>query len=283
MTQAFNLSQFANKVNTSGQADLTTAVTGTLPVTNGGTGVATLTTAYGVIAAGTTATGALQNIGTGTTNQVLTSNGPGVLPSFKTASGGGTFQTVTYAAPGTWTPPASATSARITVIGGGSGGGGKNGPGAPAGGGQGGGVASVLATGLSGSYPITVGAGGAGGNGNGPQGGAQGGAAGGTSSFGSIASATGGNAGSAGTVSSGTALASGSGLGGDSPGGKLAIAGTIGTLGVGNPANVSGQAAKTWTVSSGYIAGASGQTAINGNDFNGVGGYSGAVIIEYVG
>jgi hypothetical protein len=41
MTQAFNLSQFANKVNTSGQASLTTAVTGTLPVANGGTGTAT--------------------------------------------------------------------------------------------------------------------------------------------------------------------------------------------------------------------------------------------------
>ena len=41
MTQAFNLSQFANKVNTSGQADLTTAVTGTLPVGNGGTGITT--------------------------------------------------------------------------------------------------------------------------------------------------------------------------------------------------------------------------------------------------
>jgi hypothetical protein len=39
MTQAFNLSQFANKVNTSGQASLTTAVTGTLPVANGGTGI----------------------------------------------------------------------------------------------------------------------------------------------------------------------------------------------------------------------------------------------------
>jgi hypothetical protein len=39
MTQAFNLSQFANNVNTSGQASLTTAVTGTLPVANGGTGI----------------------------------------------------------------------------------------------------------------------------------------------------------------------------------------------------------------------------------------------------
>ncbi len=41
MTQAFNLSQFANKVNTSGQASLTTAVTGTLPIANGGTGITT--------------------------------------------------------------------------------------------------------------------------------------------------------------------------------------------------------------------------------------------------
>ena len=39
MTQAFNLSQFANNVNTSGQASLTAAVSGTLPVANGGTGV----------------------------------------------------------------------------------------------------------------------------------------------------------------------------------------------------------------------------------------------------
>lgn len=41
MTQAFNLSQFANKLNTSGQADLSTAVTGTLPIANGGTGTST--------------------------------------------------------------------------------------------------------------------------------------------------------------------------------------------------------------------------------------------------
>jgi hypothetical protein len=41
MTQAFNLSQFANNVNTSGQASLTAAVSGTLPVANGGTGTAT--------------------------------------------------------------------------------------------------------------------------------------------------------------------------------------------------------------------------------------------------
>jgi len=58
--------------------DLTTDVTGTLPVANGGTGVAT-TTAYGLITGGTTATGAFQNAGTGTSGQVYQSKGAGSL------------------------------------------------------------------------------------------------------------------------------------------------------------------------------------------------------------
>jgi hypothetical protein len=72
-----------------GKIGLTTHVSGTLPVTNGGTGVATLTTAYGILAAGTTATGAIQNTGAGTAGQVLTSNGASALPTFQTPSGGG--------------------------------------------------------------------------------------------------------------------------------------------------------------------------------------------------
>lgn len=55
MTQAFNLSQFANKVNTSGLADLTTAVTGTLPVGNGGTGATTFSSGALLKGAGTSA------------------------------------------------------------------------------------------------------------------------------------------------------------------------------------------------------------------------------------
>ena len=39
---------------------------GTAVVAGGGTGLTTLTTAYGVVCAGTTATGALQNAGAGT-------------------------------------------------------------------------------------------------------------------------------------------------------------------------------------------------------------------------
>lgn len=64
-------------------------ITGTVDVDNGGTGLST-TTAYGLIAAGTTATGAFQQVsGTGTSGQVLTSNGAGALPSWQAAGGGG--------------------------------------------------------------------------------------------------------------------------------------------------------------------------------------------------
>lgn len=62
-----------------------------IQVAKGGTGLSTLTTANGILAAGTTATGAIQNIGTGLAGQVLTSNGTS-LPSFVTPSSvGGTM------------------------------------------------------------------------------------------------------------------------------------------------------------------------------------------------
>ena len=83
-----------------------------LPVAGGGTGVAT-TTAYGVLAGGTTATGAFQNIGTGTATQVLTSNGAGALPTFQASSGGVT----TFAGGTTGLTPAGATSGVITLAG----------------------------------------------------------------------------------------------------------------------------------------------------------------------
>lgn len=42
MTQAFNLSQLANKTNTSGQLDASTGLYNQVPVANGGTGASTL-------------------------------------------------------------------------------------------------------------------------------------------------------------------------------------------------------------------------------------------------
>lgn len=54
-----------------------------LPVAGGGTGIATAT-AYSVICAGTTATGAFQSLAAlGSSGAKLTSNGAGALPSFK--------------------------------------------------------------------------------------------------------------------------------------------------------------------------------------------------------
>lgn len=61
-------------------------------VADGGTGVATLTTAYGTLCAGTSATGAVQTVATGTAGQVLVSAGNAALPAYGTApvAGGGT-------------------------------------------------------------------------------------------------------------------------------------------------------------------------------------------------
>lgn len=57
-------------------------------VAEGGTGVATLT-AYGLMFGGTTGTGAVQSLTTGTTGQALVSNGAAALPSWQTLAGGG--------------------------------------------------------------------------------------------------------------------------------------------------------------------------------------------------
>ena len=129
MTQAFNLSQFANKVNTSGQADLTTAVTGTLPIANGGTG--STSTTFVNLATNVTGNLPVTNLGSGTSASSSTFwRGDGTWA----AAGGGSLQTQIFTAPGTWTKPASCTQVRVTCIGaGGSYNNSSAGKGAPAG------------------------------------------------------------------------------------------------------------------------------------------------------
>jgi hypothetical protein len=76
--------QGANKIlqsDASGNADWVTPSAEANTVANGKTGFGS-TTAYGLIAGGTTSTGNLQNTGTGSANQVLISNGASALPSF---------------------------------------------------------------------------------------------------------------------------------------------------------------------------------------------------------
>jgi len=67
----------------------TIASGGALPVAYGGTGRATGTTAYALIAVGTTATGAQQTLGVGATTQILVGGGASALPVWTTATGTG--------------------------------------------------------------------------------------------------------------------------------------------------------------------------------------------------
>ena len=145
MTQAFNLSQFANNVNSSGLASLTTGVTGTLPIANGGTGS---TTASLVAGTGISITGSFPN-------QTVAQSSSGQ---------GGRGQAFTSS--GTFTIPTGITSLKVTVVGAGGGGGGPVSYGAlgGGGGGAGGGGISYLTSLTSGNtIAVTIGAGGAGG------------------------------------------------------------------------------------------------------------------------
>jgi hypothetical protein len=66
MTQAFNLSQLANRVNSSGQIDAGSGLTGTLPIANGGTG--TTSTTFTNLTTNVTGTLPTGNGGTGLTS-----------------------------------------------------------------------------------------------------------------------------------------------------------------------------------------------------------------------
>lgn len=186
MTQAFNLSQLANRVNTSGQLDISTGATGTLPsanlpvvpVSKGGTGLSTL----------------------GANGETLISNGTNL---YWGNIGGANIQI--FSTSGSWTVPSGVKQIIVTVVGGG--GGGRYGT-TPRYGGSGG-FAMAYCTNASGTLTITVGAGGNGGNNTN-------GTSGGTSSVtgtGVSVSATGGSGATTsdgvdgnGTVSTGTLL-----------------------------------------------------------------------------
>jgi hypothetical protein len=180
MTVAFNLSQLANYVNTSGKLDAANGLVNATPVANGGTGAVTAT-AYAVQCGGTTSTGPFQSIASvGTAGQVLTSNGAGALPTFQAAAGGQLAYALYTSGSGNWVCPANVTKVLAIVIGGGAGYGGAGG-----GAGHSGGIAIGIYTVVpSTSYAYVVGA---------ASGGTSGTASsGGSSNFSSFCSASGG-------------------------------------------------------------------------------------------
>lgn len=72
MTQAFNLAQLANNLNTSGQVDATDGLYGVLPPGNGGTGQSSLTANNLLLGNGTSG---VQFVAPGTSGNLLRSNG----------------------------------------------------------------------------------------------------------------------------------------------------------------------------------------------------------------
>jgi hypothetical protein len=206
-------------VNTAGNQNTTgTAanITGTAAVANGGTGRTTLTSNNVVLGAGTSA---VNFVAPGTSGNVLTSNGT----TWTSASGSG-YKQVVFTSSGTWTKPAGLKEVKITVVGGGGGGGLTNNTSIDVGsGGGGGGGASIrvlAAASVGATETVTVGSGGASDT------------AGGTSSFGSLASATGGQPGENSTTFVSSTNMNSGGAGGVGSSGNININGGGGGFGM---------------------------------------------------
>ena len=276
MTQAFNLSQFANKVNSSGLADLTTAVTGTLPVANGGTNQTTYTNGQLLIGntTGNTLTKSTLTAGAG----VTITNGSGAITI---ASSQGQLQTEVFVGPGTWTCPATTSTVRVTVIGGGAGAGHFNGAGSIPGKAGGAGGLAIANVPVSAPVVITVGSGGVGH----PTGGS--GTSGTTSSFGPFVSSTGGAGGGGpavgangvGTVSTGTVLRTS--IAWTPSAGSTQT--TIGTgIWGGIARNLNEPTAIAFSTTGNYAAGAAGVAQVTNNPNASGGGVGGVVLVEYI-
>lgn len=212
MTQAFNLSQLANRVNTSGQLNAATGLFNQTPVANGGTGRSSVTSGALLLGAGTSA---LTELAGTTPGSVLATSPTGWAATPAASVGGGNYVLNAYTSPATWLKPGTLKAIKVTVVGQGGAGGSTGNPSITAGSGGGGGgsaIAYIPAPSIPGPVAVTAG--------------------GGTNSFGAFCSAT---AGGAGAFAPG---ASAGGTGGVGSGGQVNIGGGGGNVGgsiFGNP------------------------------------------------
>lgn len=193
-------------------------------------------------------------VSSGTSGQFLTSGGSGAGVSWTTAAAGGFSNMTVFTSPGTFTTPATTTKIKVTVVGGGGSG---QSPGTGGAGGGGGGTAIYVGP-VSASTPYAVTVGGVAG----------------TSSFGPLASATGGT-----TATSTTGASGGAGTAG-----TLLISGGTGT-------NYSGGAPTSTAYGGNSFLGGIANTKTAGRSYGGGGGggdgggagtgAGGVVIVEY--
>jgi hypothetical protein len=297
--------------NTTGTA---ANVTGVVAVANGGTGDSSFT-ANQVIIAGTTSTGAMAVVPTGTTGQVLQSNASSA-PSFTStlaASVQGNITTVGTVTTGVWngtatgghsfitsgttyTTPAGITANttfKFTLVGGGGAGGGNSATvNDMAGGGGGAGVAIVYLTGLAASTGYTV-AIGSGGSGSSNAAGGNGGnttltalsttytASGGTGGPTGAATTAGGAGGSTTNATIGITGSNGGGSG--TVGAPFGNGGSAATFGPGQSAPPRLAAGSAGTNATGYGGGGSGSNGgqTTGTAYAGGNGSAGCILVEW--
>lgn len=213
MTQAFNLSQLANFVNTSGELNAATGLFNQVPVANGGTGKSSVTSGALLLGAGTSA---MTELAGTTVGNVVTASPTGWVSAPAATVAGGDYAMLTYVSPAVYTKPASVKAVKITVVGGGGNGGNATLNTAPSvnrgGGGGSGGAAIRYLDGPAITAPVTVTAGA------------------GVNSFGPFVSATGGTAGNPGSSGVGNG-----GSGGTGSGGQINVPGWFGFNGSGTP------------------------------------------------
>ena len=260
------------------QVDLTTDVTGILPVANGGTGAATLAANNVLLGNGT---GALQEVAPGTAGNVLTSAG-GTWTSAALTPYAGPNADPKTSGTGTFTIPTGITRIKVTVVGGGGGSSGCQAGQNLATGGGGGGTAVKWLTGLTPNNTLnySVGAGGTAGASPNAAGGA--GAASTVSSGTETITTITGNGGAGGVYSSA------GGNGGTATNGDLNVSGSDGNNASGGTslfsngfvATQSPSYRVTATAGNGYGGGASAATQPAGN-VAGAAGSGGLVIFEW--
>ena len=184
----------------------------------------------------------------GTSGQFLISGGSGAAPTWTTLPSPGTVVMTAITSSGTWTKPIGLKSVIVTVVGGGGNGGSTT---ASSGGGAGGAAIYYSdANSLASTVTVTVGA------------------AGGTSSFGSLAVATGGSNGIAYNVGAGQAAGGAPGVG---TAGTILLSGQGGSSGHANTNSVNGQNSPG-TGGSSIMGGGGQQGAASGNYGGGGGG-----------
>lgn len=207
------------------QVVLTTDVTGILPIANGGTGQANLTSL-------TLTTPIIADFSTSTHNHQNNSGG-GLLSGASLTSTDGLLRTITYyTSNDTWSKQSDLKYIIVEVQAGGGGGGGAAGVGGQGGAGSGGGAGGYsrrkITTGsLASSVSVTVGGGGSGGTA-----GNNAGTDGGNSSFGALATASAGTAGGGGASSATDGISGAAqGSGGASASGDVNVTGQGGGKG----------------------------------------------------